>query len=64
MFFGGEIILFACGTIALATVDRLASSVGFSKTNKIIKVLVMAGAIILILYFFETSAIVQKVIKF
>jgi len=59
MFFGGEVIIFAAGTIALAVADRFAENHGFGKLERLVKVAFPIVAIGLAVYFFEVNPILS-----
>jgi len=59
MFFGGEVIIFAAGTIALAVADRFAETHGFGKLERLVKVAFPIVAIGLAVYFMDVNPIIK-----
>lgn len=57
--FGTEIIVFACGTIAVVAVDRLAEIHGFGKFERAAKLIVPIVAIGTAIYFFDFNPIIK-----
>lgn len=59
MFFGGEVIIFACGTIALAVADRFAESHGYGKFERFLKIAFPIVALGVAIYFLEFNPIIH-----
>lgn len=59
MFFGEGVILFACGTVALAVADRFAETHGFGKFERLLKIAFPIVALGVAIYFLDMNPIVK-----